>query len=582
MNSNNLKLEDHMRFICPECGVELESQIVWRKHLISTHDYNKKTVEVFNFKKINERYHECNECHKWVGNGSQSITALQYHRISHLPFNLTFKCRYCVKAFARKRALYDHLLSDHQKFLYAGQNKKVGAGWTQVPAAVTVPTLAVHSSMSASVTKVPPSMSNVGNLEDTILHGIEKIRKDPGDLIQKALLDSLIDLENENLTEFTKSNSDINEYALNQSLNDLEAILKGDLMNSGNDCITVERYVQPTVVEQYSTETINTNILEVSDLSDVEDNELEQICADIFEEISEPIIQDANAENNVQVDQEINSTGSKSETTAEAEFVENEKDLTDTEEPDEKIISIEINTVNEKERDEMFTSPKRKRLKIEIDSSNSEEISAKMKLLLETYILYLCPECGREFKTQSAWKDHVFRVHDLNNTIHAKFRAIVDHTEYKCLDCGEVLRTTKIHDLQRHRFTHMPFQSYLKCTFCNKTKSSKPKILQHLQSCHAPCVQKIEPIHQTTINSLKCPKCYKTFQSKLRLQGHCSSCIGKAPTVFKTSTKNCNDSSISSNLNLIAHLKKMRARMRSLLSAENAPAPTTTKTATKT
>ena len=114
---NNLRLEEHMCFICPECGKENKTQQEWRKHLNIQHNYASKTIEDFGFKEIDDKYHECQICMKWVANAHQAIALLQYHRFLHLPYARTYRCKHCPGSFTRKRALCEHLLRFHNDLI---------------------------------------------------------------------------------------------------------------------------------------------------------------------------------------------------------------------------------------------------------------------------------------------------------------------------------------------------------------------------------------------------------------------------------------------------------------------------------
>lgn len=107
------RYEDHMRFICPECGMENYTQQDWRKHLNITHSYATKSAKDFNFKAINNKFHECQTCMKWVANAHQAIALLQYHHFLHCPFPRTYKCIHCLASFTRKKALCEHMNRFH-------------------------------------------------------------------------------------------------------------------------------------------------------------------------------------------------------------------------------------------------------------------------------------------------------------------------------------------------------------------------------------------------------------------------------------------------------------------------------------
>ncbi|KAM8703821.1 hypothetical protein ACLKA7_008451 [Drosophila subpalustris] len=123
----NARLEAHMIYICPECGKAFRTQAEWRQHLNTKHDYLRKTYADFNFIQIDENFHECQLCFKWVENAHKTIALLQYHYFMHLDHCETYRCVHCKLAFTRRRALNEHLLTIHIKQIekYEAKMKKV-------------------------------------------------------------------------------------------------------------------------------------------------------------------------------------------------------------------------------------------------------------------------------------------------------------------------------------------------------------------------------------------------------------------------------------------------------------------------
>ncbi|XP_022223037.2 uncharacterized protein LOC111074540 [Drosophila obscura] len=175
----NARLEAHMVYICPECGKAFRTQAEWRQHLNTKHEYLKKTYSDFNFIQIDERFHECQICFKWVENAHKTIALLQYHYFMHLEHSETYRCVHCRMAYTRRRALNGHLMDTHMREIEKYEAKLRQMKRTQNPNATAVPLQSAAGRLTQKRRGRPPG---------TLGH---KRR----DLLQKALMD--IDLQAE-------------------------------------------------------------------------------------------------------------------------------------------------------------------------------------------------------------------------------------------------------------------------------------------------------------------------------------------------------------------------------------------------
>ncbi|EDV93808.1 uncharacterized protein LOC6564110 [Drosophila grimshawi] len=490
-NKLNARLDAHIIYICPECGKAFRTQVEWRQHLNTKHDYLKKTHTDFNFSQIDEQFHECQICHQWVENAHKTIALLQYHYFMHLDRRETYRCVYCQLAYPRRRALNDHLLSTHLKEIenYEAKLKHVKRSQEEKKAA------------NAKSVKLPGKRN---------------------DLLQKALMD--IDLQAEDPDESASTTVPAAKAKPNASEQALDRCL-----DAYDDIVRKEKDMQYEV-------------------------DLEALCQEFFEERLEDTDKDTNpidastAPNKEVVTIEIDALGE--------EEVHNLK----------KKMKTELET-----HPEMKTPHKRRRLSTTPERDVDVDVEFSTIGLMKL-ISFLCPKCGKEIDSMDAWRTHVFKKHNFEHFIENSFK--IKDRQSICLQCHEPLHTTKRSELQKHCFKHLPYQSYLKCSLCERTKTSMPKMYNHIRHNHQeelqsknktqlliksePCTQraikKRESPHSDQDVDLFCQYCSKTFKTRWRFERHimlCKSVVAPAST---------SEDDLSADA-LLKHLREGRLRM---------------------
>ncbi|XP_016984459.1 uncharacterized protein LOC108048375 [Drosophila rhopaloa] len=486
----NARLEAHMVYICPECGKAFRTQAEWRQHLNTKHDYLKKTYSDFNFIQIDERFHECQLCFKWVENAHKTIALLQYHYFMHLEHSETYRCVHCRMAYTRRRALNVHLLDTHMREIEKYENKlRQMKRQQQKPTTVGTAGLGSPDKTAAGRTRGRPKGS--GN-------------KKQKDLLQKALMD--IDLNTELEKSPTqpsvavapasapKSNANVSEQNLDRCLNAYEDIVRKE----------------EEKVPKY-------------------DAELDALCQEFFEE---------------------NSTTSKGGADVGQQLLDGQP-----QQENQEVIIIEIDALGKEEvaqlKKEMKSessgqAAKRRRMSATPTRDSDTEVSTNGLMKL---ISYLCPKCGKEISTMDGWRAHVFKKHDFEHIIENSFKILDPGRKAMCLQCREVQPTTQRSQLQKHCFKHLPYRSYLKCTLCERTKTSTSKILNHIRYNHQEELQRknktqllIKPEPKWTspkrsgkagkpddeededAESLACEHCNRVFNTKGLHDRHVSVC----------------------------------------------------------
>ncbi|XP_053968813.1 zinc finger protein 808 [Anastrepha ludens] len=678
----NPRLESHMTFVCPECGVEFESQQDWRRHLNEEHDYIHKTPADFDFKEISESFHECQVCHKWVANANQAIALLQYHRFLHLPFNRTYRCRHCKGGFTRKRALCEHLYRFHSRQIIMAEKMR------QVESETTTNAIPTAEQKLLRDPRLNPEFylrficpqcgKTVERFEQWLKH-LNSHQSTSNDLRMHRISGSrnhyclqcrklLYTNEHPKLQRHRFTHLPFRLYfkcafcmvkksfkseifrhfiyahprhfneakpfvrkpiewgaKINDRLNtELDAILRryrvtdsSEEMDATND----NKRGRPLKKQTYASEkarlaakqqeqrssglptTVNrrSNVRIIKDYNMIDkkyvatptesatEDDFEELCADVFESIEEES-QPYPSKLNIDSRSKVKGENLKQENTVD----------------EEQVICIEINTVDENNetlaQHNFVRTPPRKRLKLsESETSskltklpptaNMEDKMSKLpvidksskKALLEAYIRYLCPECGCEFNEQSSWRTHVFNEHNIENAIQTNFQLLENQQSYLCLDCMDVQHTSKYAELQRHRFMHMPFQAYLKCKLCSKTKSSKPKMMHHLQECHdykdnMPSKHSTFDNTEFTAELYACEDCRKYFTTKEKLRLHRAQACSVRPNglrsggtynnISNNNASNNTNATIANNMKLLVHLKQAHARMKRMIKCE--------------
>ncbi|XP_037730596.1 uncharacterized protein LOC119560933 [Drosophila subpulchrella] len=499
----NARLEAHMVYICPECGKAFRTQAEWRQHLNTKHDYLKKTYSDFNFIQIDERFHECQLCFKWVENAHKTIALLQYHYFMHLEHSETYRCVHCRMAYTRRRALNVHLLDTHMREIEKYENKLRQMKRQQQTKTTTV---AVSDPGSPTKGRGRPKGS---------------VNRKQKDLLQKALMDIDLNTELEKSPTqpaaavatapavSTKVNTNVSEQNLDRCLNAYEDIVRKE----------------EEKVSKY-------------------EDDLDALCQEIFED---------------------GTTSSKGTAVEEHQLAK-----TELPQKNQEVVIIEIDALGKDEvaqlkkdmkSDSGVQAAKRRRLSTTPTRDSDTEMSTNGLIKL---VSYLCPNCGKEIASMDGWRAHVFKKHDFEHIIENSFKIMEPGRKAMCLHCREVQPTTNRSLLQKHYFKHLPYRSYLKCTLCDRTKTSTSKILNHIRYNHQEELQrknktqlliKPEPRWSSPSRSgkstkpdeagsdgeedgdeegLVCEHCNKTFKTKWRHDRHVVAC--KRAGVIRTSS----------------------------------------------
>ncbi|KAI8129600.1 hypothetical protein FF38_10098 [Lucilia cuprina] len=586
---NNPRLEEHMRFICPECGKENNTQQEWRKHLNIQHSYATKTVEDFDFKEIDDKYHECQICMKWVANAHQAIALLQYHRFLHLPYARTYRCKHCPGSFTRKKALCEHLFRFHNGLIAKLDNERKlqelkRTNDEQSPQHNSefymkfVCPLCGKTFNRFNIWQQHIDAAHSGTSVDLRLFRIQSTKNYYCAQCCQTLYDapSKAQLQRHSFTHLPHPLYFQCVYCKIGKSYKSEVLLHV-IKSHAEEYEKYKEYIRKPVEwgGQASKDVIKELDLILGTQPAKQTDILQKAIQDSFINLEEEIDKDLKYQHEVALDQSLKELDDilnseidpNLQLRTNASVSENEIDEEELEvicnEMFEEIIEQPINPVTES-----LTKPNRKRLKLDLTApENGLKLNDSLQKEMQKYINYLCPECGNEFESQSVWRSHVFEQHNLANAVDTKFRAFnAQKTAYICLVCYQIQRTAKHSELRRHHFQHMPYQAYLKCTICTKTKSSKPKMLQHLQFSHLKDIQKttnaMATSTKTMVKNLRCLDCDKLYAHQTRFETHCRQCPQRLQPLA------VGQYDIEKNMKLLEHLQNASRRIGKLLEEE--------------
>lgn len=553
-----LAMERHMIFVCPECGQTTDSQHEWRLHLNNIHDYHNKSATDFGFRIIDNKYHECKICLKRLTHGLQSLTLLQNHRFSHLSYGGPFKCRYCAGTYVKKRTLSVHLFRCHSQLMNKLDNEYK------------------MEKMRQAITLRHPRFNREFFMRFICPHC--------GKLFQR-FAEWLEHIDNDHLGTSENLNMHRIIHSRDYFCDDCSATLKNgptrDQLRRHRFshlpyssyfqcafCITQKSYKTDLFLHfiRYHRAEFLKNKKYISAPSEwagpAKAMTLRQIQIYMADERPE-VIERKRQTQAASVKRPALPPSSRVEDILQKALAESCIDLQQEQEEAEQEDALANIEVELSDSDleaiclEMFE---------EIPEENEEPLKRfrsdqtlldLQKREMQKYINYLCPECLKEFDNQPDWRSHVFDDHNLATAIKTKFQAMNDlKTSYLCLSCYQLQKTSKHIDLQRHYFQHMPHQSYLKCNLCKKTKSSKSRMLQHLDFVHRIKMSHLMP--PTPAHRAQCLECDSAFEGPL--PDHLKHCTAHLKPLSIAQYDN-----IAKNTRLLDHLKKASQRLDKML-----------------
>ncbi|XP_034484920.1 uncharacterized protein LOC117789866 [Drosophila innubila] len=116
-------------------------------------------------------------------------------------------------------------------------------------------------------------------------------------------------------------------------------------------------------------------------------------------------------------------------------------------------------------------------------SKKIAQINSSGASTIEQNYIFLCPSCGKAYKTQFEWRRHINDAHNFDKRQYLNMRQL-DKYRYQCTQCRDIVSSSKLKGLQDHHFRHLPYRLYLKCLVCGTCYNHKPNIAAHLRTRH--------------------------------------------------------------------------------------------------
>uniref|UniRef100_A0A1I8M147 C2H2-type domain-containing protein n=1 Tax=Musca domestica TaxID=7370 RepID=A0A1I8M147_MUSDO len=372
--------EQHINYLCPQCGKEFTDKKMWRKHMVDQHQLG--DLETLNFEVINELQLRCRECDKIITN-AYGIQNAQQHRITHMQYKSFAICRICRKQYTERKGLTKHLRNAH------------GIG---VSSSRTMNNSSPIPNFGSPSTK-PPFKLKQQPYKEIVRHN--------NYTYEICFLDEDAD-------------DDFGGGGGSGGVGDMGFDGRGAGF-PGNKSYDTHSYNR----RQYPLQ--KPNLEQMSRHRCVD-------CGSIFK----------------------NPQALQHHIKTEHDFVVEDKS-------------------NDAVGDDLLT-PSSRDPPVMVDASLEESN-------VECNFIYICPECGIEFRMRHLWRRHINSEHNFDKRESLGFR-MLDKMRFQCRTCNEVVQSSKLKGLQDHKFRHCPHRQYLKCLLCGQAYNHKPNMISHLRQRH--------------------------------------------------------------------------------------------------
>ncbi|KAL9888357.1 uncharacterized protein ACN427_008093 [Glossina fuscipes fuscipes] len=556
------QFEEHVFFICPECGILHNTQKEWRRHLNEEHDYIHKKGTDFNYEEIGNKIYECRDCSKVVdAREVRHTTSLQYHRFTHLPYPRRYSCRHCLKDFTQKKTLYIHLDKMHGNILsgFGHQHRKVEAASVEDPRLnaefymrFLCPLCGKHFDRHQKWRQ---------HIDTNHCNAFKQFHmKRIGNNNYYCTLCQLILTDNPSRSQLQRHYFTHLPYQMyfQCAFCSTRKCYKTEVLLH---YINVHLHTHPNIKDIKGLLKIpkewggEANLETVRELNELLRIILQQQNVNVKQELS--VSEELQQQNTIKKSHELGNLklevedAALQETADNSFFLQNEISDKDLEDICNEMFEETDSDGSDDDRDDDLAAasirfePKFVRLKA--------KDSAKFKPdEWQKFLNYLCPECGQEFEHQIVWRNHVFTDHNLSDLIFNDVRPLdAEKNSYLCLICSKTLATNDFNILKHHHFKHAPYKSYLKCKLCGERQTNKIKMFQHLQKNHG---DQIIMEHEC----YECSLCGNKFESRESLRKHYEQCLTTENGIIPSGN-------VEENERILKHLESAGKRLRTML-----------------
>ncbi|KAH8283755.1 hypothetical protein KR054_000467 [Drosophila jambulina] len=507
--------EDYIHYMCPDCGTECDTHAQWSQHIEFVHDYVSRRG--LNFRSVDMQM-QCLECKKIVT--PNTIKSLRAHKFSHLSHPEWLRCKLCYKGYTDHPELVRHLLKHHHlETLMSEDIQEEGDAPLTLDGGNECEDNGNGEGNGAALDEDSPYFEDAprrgGRIssDDIFEPHIDYLCPQCGkEFIEKkhwrthvVMAHSMNDLSklnfemiNERQLKCTECEKIItNAYGIqnaqqhrithlpfkayarcrkcHKSYTDRKGLVKHLATYHRIGCDPRKSGAAPPLPKQPRKQivTVANETYEIIYLDDVveqssldEENDFgEQMLAD---DDDYPVIQPPQQR---QVPPPPPPQPSAQNTQQQRYKCVHCSTLFPTQ------VAVRVH-ISEKHSRKPHQVGRRHRHSL----SNSGGGDSGLTTVEQNYI-FLCPSCGKEYKTQYEWRRHINEEHNFDKRNYLNMRQL-DKYRYQCTQCKDIVCNSKLKGLQDHHFRHLPYRLYLKCLVCGTCYNHKPNIAAHLRARH--------------------------------------------------------------------------------------------------
>ncbi|XP_017862950.1 PREDICTED: zinc finger protein Xfin isoform X1 [Drosophila arizonae] len=534
--------EDYIHYMCPDCGTDCDTHAQWSQHIEFVHDYVSRRG--LNFRCVDMQM-QCLECKQFVI--PNTIKTLRTHKFSHLPQPEWMRCKLCYKGFTEHHEAITHLLKQHNLETLMPENEEEEQPQPLAISSVgdeceENPGISCDDETSLHWDDVPRRGGRIGS-DDMYEPHIDYLCPQCGrEFIEKKHWRTHV-VQVHGMNDLTKLNFEvINDRQL--KCTECEKIITNayGIQNAQQHRITHLPYKayarcrkchksytdRKGLVKHLATYhrvgyeprkvvgsgagvaplTPNKSHTPRKQIVTVANETYEIIYLD--EEQSPPSNNNINDENDfgeqMQADDDDYALGSTSglmgrqpqaPTAVAPAPIPNQNRYKCVDCGSLFATQIALKTHISEEHDFMDTQYSAKKF----DNAEPTEEAAAVPVAVSTTAaslpvkntsgastieqnyIFLCPSCGKAYKTQFEWRRHINEEHNFDKRQYLNMRQL-DKYRYQCTLCKDVVCNSKLKGLQDHHFRHLPYRLYLKCLVCGTCYNHKPNIAAHLRTRH--------------------------------------------------------------------------------------------------
>lgn len=472
-------MECNFIYLCPQCGVEFRSQVQWRRHINMEHNFDKR--ESLGFRALDKFRYQCRQCKDTVT--SSKLKGLQDHKFRHCPYKQYLKCLLCGQSYNHKPNMIAHLRQRHNIIEFSDGGAATAGG----------------SSSSATESKYSSSSQTNQNNSFT---------KEFNDAPARPIRNTDSSFNNSNRPPGLKTVEDVISF---HNAVDHETITYH--CPSCNENFDSHVFWRKHIVDEH-----NLNSREGLNFRQLDEHHY--ICLQCYKRVTVTHTKGAIGQLQSHKFRHLphksfrctacqgefvrkqmffkhldRNTNKCSGINPDASFVDPNDANNDDDATDFNATTIE--TSSNTSSSAKFSYSSRSSLPAQstssINAANSESTTENQNCFTLN-----CPQCGADFETTRAWREHINIEHNLNNRTVLNFKKIGPKL-HVCLECNEHVNGRKLRDLQVHKFKHLPYGAYLHCRFCSMKYFHISNMQEHLKNKHPNMVQKMKNIEEDCV-----------------------------------------------------------------------------------